>query len=70
MILEGDSSQPPTNLPSMTQSAPIANALHMFPEFLFPPSEIKGIPYCLQIGAVSHNAENYMKKKPKNIESF
>lgn len=63
MTLEGDSSQPPTSLPSITQSAPIAKALHILPEFLFPPSEMSGTPYCLQIGATSQSAENYMRRK-------
>lgn len=33
--LLGDSSQPPTNLPNITQSAPDANALHILPLYLF-----------------------------------
>ena len=36
----------------------------MFPLFLFPPSEIKGISYSLQIGATSINAVNYGTPQP------
>jgi hypothetical protein len=48
------------------QSAPTANALHIFPEFLFPPSEIKGTLYYLHTGATSIKAESYLKVKIKN----
>jgi len=43
MIDEGLSSVPATSLPTITQSAPAAKALAIFPEHLLPPSEIKGI---------------------------
>jgi hypothetical protein len=56
--MPGDSSQPATSLPTMIEFAPTANALHMLPEFLFPPSEHKGMPYYLQTGAVSIKAES------------
>jgi hypothetical protein len=49
---------PATNLPNITQEAPIAKALHILPEHLFPPSEIKGTLYYLQTGATSTKAEN------------
>ena len=61
---EGDSSQPPTSLPSITQSAPTANALHILPEFLFPPSDIKGMLFLWQMGATSINAENWGAPDP------
>lgn len=56
--LEGDSSHPPTSLPNITQLAPAANALHIFPLDPFPPSEIKGIPNSLHTGATSKTALN------------
>lgn len=65
--LDGDSSAPATNLPSIKQLAPAARALHIFPEFLFPPSEINGILYSLQIGATSNNALNYGTPAPATI---
>jgi len=39
----------------------------MFPEFLFPPSEINGIPYSLQTGATSNKALNYGTPDPATI---
>ena len=38
--------------------------MHIFPEFLFPPSEINGIPYFLQTGATSNNALNWGIPEP------
>jgi len=67
IILLGDSSQPPTNLPNITQSAPDANALHILPLYLFPPSEIKGTLYYLQIGATLNSAPNYGTPAPATI---
>lgn len=61
---DGLSSHPATNLPNITQSAPAANALHIFPLFLFPPSDINGTSYFLQIGATSNNALNYGTPHP------
>jgi len=49
ITLPGLSSHPPTNLPSMTQLAPAHIALHIFPENLLPPSEIRGTCLSLQI---------------------
>jgi hypothetical protein len=43
MVLPGLSSVPPKRLPIITEDAPAANALIASPEFLIPPSEIKGI---------------------------
>lgn len=48
----------------MIQDAPAARALHIFPLHLFPPSEIKGILYYLQIGATSNRALNYGTPAP------
>lgn len=67
MIEEGDSSVPATSLPTMIQSAPAAKALAIFPEHLFPPSEIKGILNFLQTGATSITADNYGTPAPATI---
>lgn len=48
----------------MIQLAPTPNALHIFPLFLLPPSDISGILYFLQIGATSINALNYGTPHP------
>ena len=48
----------------MIQSAPTAKALHIFPLFLFPPSDINGIWYSLQTGATSIKAVNYGTPQP------
>jgi hypothetical protein len=63
----GDYSQPATNLATMIESAPIAKALHIFPEFLLPPSEHKGTPYSLQTGTVSIKADNCGTPLPATI---
>jgi len=36
-------SQPAIKRPTIIELAPTAKALHIFPEFLFPPSEQRGI---------------------------
>lgn len=51
-------SQPATKRPTITESAPMASALHMLPEFLLPPSEHRGISQQEQIGAVSIKADS------------
>jgi hypothetical protein len=61
----GDSSLPATRRPTIIEFAPIANALHIFPEFLLPPSEHKGTPYYKHIGEVSINAENWGTPHPE-----
>jgi len=46
------------------QSAPTAKALHIFPLFLLPPSDINGISNSLQTGATSIKALNYGTPQP------
>ena len=41
--IPGLSSHPATSLPTIIELAPIPKALHIFPEFLFPPSEHNGM---------------------------
>jgi hypothetical protein len=45
----------------------MAKALHIFPEFLFPPSEHKGTPYYLQTGTISIRAESCGTPLPATI---
>jgi hypothetical protein len=63
----GDSSQPATRRPTIIESAPAARALHIFPEFLFPPSEHKGTSYYLQTGTVSKRADSCGTPLPATI---
>lgn len=63
----GLSSQPATNLPTITLLAPTASALHILPEYLFPPSEHRGTPYYSQIGAVSSKAVSWGTPLPATI---
>ena len=46
------------------QSAPAPKALHIFPEFLFPPSEIRGMLYFLQTGATERRADSWGTPAP------
>ena len=66
--LPGLSSVPANSRPNITQSAPKAKALHIFPEFLLPPSEISGMLCSLQTGPTDYRAVNCGTPQPETIQ--
>ena len=60
----GDSSVPPSILPTMTDEAPAASAFVASPDVLVPPSDIIGIPYSFPILAQSMTAVNCGTPEP------